>query len=50
MVSWFNHPNIGWKSNTGSCRQSRKFVECIKDNFIVQEIDSPTREDATLDL
>ena len=33
-----------------SCRQSRRYLECIEDNFLSQVIDSPTREDAILDL
>jgi len=33
-----------------SCRQSRRLLECIGDNFLSQVIDSPTRGDVTLDL
>ena len=33
-----------------SYRQSRRLLECIEDNFLSQVIDSPTREDAILDL
>jgi len=33
-----------------SCRQSRRFLECIEDNFLSQIIDIPTRVDAILDL
>jgi len=33
-----------------SCRQSRRLLECIKDNFLSQVIDSPARGDAILDL
>ena len=32
------------------CRQSRSILECIKDNFLGQVIDSPTRGDVLLDL
>jgi len=46
----FNHPNICWKSSMASSRQSRRFLECIEDNFLSQEIDTPTRGDAVLDL
>lgn len=38
------------KNSTMSCRQSRRFLECIKGNFLSQIIDSPTRRDAILDL
>ncbi|GAB0183552.1 hypothetical protein GRJ2_000820500 [Grus japonensis] len=31
-------------------KQSRRLLECIEDNFLSQVIDSPTREDAILDL
>jgi len=46
----FNHPDICWKSNTESCRQSSRFLECIEDNFLNQVISTPTRGDAILDL
>ncbi|PKU29020.1 nedd4-binding protein 2-like 2 [Limosa lapponica baueri] len=50
LLGDFNHPEICWKSNTVRCRQSRRFLECLDDNFQRQEIDSPTRGDAILDL
>jgi len=50
MLGDFNHPNICWKSSMVSCRQSRKLLECIEDNFLSQVIDSPTRGNAILDL
>ncbi|PKU47845.1 rna-directed dna polymerase from mobile element jockey-like [Limosa lapponica baueri] len=46
----FNHLDICWKSNTAGCRHSRKLLECLDDNFLRQEINSPTRGDALLDL
>ncbi|KAF1446069.1 hypothetical protein FQV07_0012861, partial [Pygoscelis papua] len=46
----FNHPDICWKSSTVSCRQSRRLLECIEDNFLSQVIGNPTRGDAILDL
>jgi len=46
----FNHCDICRKSSTASCRQSRRFLECIEDNCLSQVIDSPTRGDAILDL
>jgi len=33
-----------------SCRQSRRLLECIEDNFLSQVIDSPSRGEALLDL
>ncbi|GAB0209484.1 hypothetical protein GRJ2_003414100 [Grus japonensis] len=50
LLGSFNHPDISWKSSMASCRQSRRLLECIKDNFLTQVIDSPTRGDAILDL
>jgi len=34
LLGDFNHPDICWKSNTASCRQSSGFLECIEDNFL----------------
>jgi len=50
LLGYFKHPNICWKSSTASCRQSRRFVECIEDNFLSLVIDTPTRGDAILHL
>ncbi|PKU39574.1 rna-directed dna polymerase from mobile element jockey- hypothetical protein [Limosa lapponica baueri] len=50
LLGDFNYPNICWKSNMVGCRQSRRLLECLDDNFLRQEIDSPTRGDAILDL
>ena len=33
-----------------SCRQSRGLLECVKDNFLREVIDSLARRDAMLDL
>lgn len=38
------------ESSTVNCRQSRRQLEYMKDNFLSQVIDSPTRRNATLDL
>jgi len=43
-------PRLSWRSNTTSCRQSRRLLECTEDNFLSQLIDSPTRGNAILDL
>jgi len=42
LLGDFNHPDICWKSSTASCRQSRRFLERIMDNFLSQVIDTPT--------
>ena len=41
---------ICWESSTESCRQSRRLLEGIgvKDNFVCQVIDSPTRGNTML--
>jgi len=41
LLGDINHADICWKSSTASCRQSRRFLECIEDNFLRQVIDSP---------
>ena len=46
----FNHPNICWDSGMVGGRQSRRFLESVKDNFLVQVIDGQTRGEALLDL
>lgn len=46
----FNHPNTCWKSSMVSCRQSRRVLKSIENNFLSQLIDSPARGDAILDL
>jgi len=43
-------PDICWKSSTESCRQSRRLLECIEDNFLCQAVNSPTKGDVILDL
>ncbi|KAK4821784.1 hypothetical protein QYF61_002200 [Mycteria americana] len=50
LLEDFNHPNICWKSSIASCRQSRRLLECIEDNFLTQVIDSLTRRDVIPDL
>ncbi|GAB0180032.1 hypothetical protein GRJ2_000468500 [Grus japonensis] len=46
----FNYPDICWRDNTAGQKQSRKFLECINDNFVLQVIEEPTRRGAMLDL
>jgi len=42
LLGVFSHPDICWKISTASCRQSKRFLECIEDSFLSQVIDSPT--------
>ena len=39
----FNYPDICWDSGMAGGRQSRRFLESVEDNFLVQVIDGPTR-------
>ncbi|PKU38249.1 dtw domain-containing protein 2 [Limosa lapponica baueri] len=50
LMGDFNHPDICWKDNTAGHMKSRKFLECINDNFLLQMIEEPTRKGAMLDL
>ena len=50
LVGDFNHPDICWKDHTASCKRSRRLVESIDDNFLVQVLDRPTSGEALLDL
>jgi len=50
LLGGFSHPSICWKSSMASCRQSRKLLECVEDNFLSQVVDGPTRGDVLLDL
>jgi len=42
LLGGFNHLDICWKSSTVSCKQSRRFLECIEDNSLSQVTDTPT--------
>ncbi|GAB0182816.1 hypothetical protein GRJ2_000746900 [Grus japonensis] len=46
----FNHPDICWRGNTAGHKQSRKFLECVDDNFLLQVTEEPMRRGAMLDL
>ncbi|KAF4794993.1 hypothetical protein TURU_096798 [Turdus rufiventris] len=48
LVGDFNLPDICWELNTAEKRQSRKFLECVEDNFLMQLVGEPTRERTTL--
>ncbi|XP_050786243.1 uncharacterized protein LOC127037978 isoform X1 [Gopherus flavomarginatus] len=50
LMEDFNHPDICWESNTAVHRQSRKFLECVRDNFLMEVLEEPTRGHAPLDL
>ncbi|PKU27650.1 glycerol kinase [Limosa lapponica baueri] len=50
LMGYFNHPNICWRDNTAGHRKSRKFLECVDDNFLLQMVEEPMRKGAMLDL
>ncbi|GAB0206162.1 hypothetical protein GRJ2_003081800 [Grus japonensis] len=50
LMGDFSHPDICWRDNTAGHKQSRRFLECIDDNFLLQVIEEPTRRCAMLDL
>ncbi|RMC21672.1 hypothetical protein DUI87_02540 [Hirundo rustica rustica] len=50
LVGDFNLPDICWELNTAEKRQSRKFLECMEDNFLLQLVGEPTRGGTMLDL
>ena len=39
LMEDFNHPDICWDSATVGGRQSKRFLESVEDNFLVQVID-----------
>ncbi|KAK4822040.1 hypothetical protein QYF61_006953 [Mycteria americana] len=50
LLGDFNLPDVCWKYNTAEGKQSRRFLECVADNFLTQLVSEPTREGAPLDL
>ncbi|GAB0202677.1 hypothetical protein GRJ2_002733300 [Grus japonensis] len=50
LMGDFNHPDICWRDKAAECKQSRRFLECVDDNFLLQVIEEPTRRGAMLDL
>jgi len=46
----FRYLDICWENNMVSCKQSRRLLECINDNFLVHILDRLTRGEALLDL
>ncbi|PKU29698.1 adaptin ear-binding coat-associated protein 1 [Limosa lapponica baueri] len=50
LVEDFNLPDTKWAHNMAEREQSRRFLECVRDNFLTQLVKEPTREGALLDL
>ena len=49
FVGDFNLPDICWKYNTAERKQSKRFLQCVQDNFLAQLVSEPTRGGASLD-
>ncbi|TRZ14353.1 hypothetical protein HGM15179_012750 [Zosterops borbonicus] len=50
LLGDFSLPDICWELNTAERRQSRKLLECIEENFLLQLVREPTRGRTVLDL
>jgi len=50
LLGDFNFPDICWEYNTAQKKQSRRFLECMEDNLLMQVIREPTRGAAPLGL
>jgi len=36
LIGDFNHPTICWRDNTAGHKQSRRFLNCVDDNILLQ--------------
>lgn len=43
LMQNFKHPDICWRDNTVRHKQSRRFLECIGDKFLLQITEKRTR-------
>ncbi|PKU42988.1 glycerol kinase [Limosa lapponica baueri] len=50
LMGDFNHHDTCWRDNTSGLKQSRMFLECVDDNFLLQVTEQPMRRGAMLDL
>ena len=50
LVGDLNFPDICWVYNTVDREQSRRFLECVGDNFLTQLVKEPKRGSKILDL
>ena len=50
LMGDFNYPDICWKSNVARHARSRRFLQCVEDNFLMQMVEEPTRGGVLLDL
>ena len=50
LMGDFNFPDICWEYNLAQKKQSRRFLECMEDNLLMQLVREPTIGAAPLDL
>jgi len=50
LVGDFNHPDISWEDHTARHVQSKRFLQSISDDFLMQVTEEPTRRGALLGL
>ena len=50
LMGDFSRPDICWDRAMPGGRQSKRFLETVEDNFLVQVIDGPTQGEALLGL
>ena len=50
LMGNFNYPDICWVSSSARHAQSKRFIQCVEDNFLMQVVEEPTRRGVLLDL
>jgi len=50
LMGDFNHPDISWEDHTARHTQSRRFLQNINHNFLMQVVEEPRRRGSLLDL
>ena len=50
LMGDFNRSDIFWRDGMAQHRQSRRFLDCVEVNFLLQVIEEPTRRGAVLGL
>lgn len=46
----FDFPDICWKCNTVERNQTRRFLRCVEENYVIQMLREASREGSPLDL
>ena len=39
LMGNFNHPDICWRNGTAQHKESRRFLNCVEDNFLLQVVE-----------